>query len=278
LHQERSFFGIHRVVLQPTGNWVVLNHGTTVHGVQALRHNASEALSALSFQPTTYYCRSGPLGDIVRVLESEGRLDSVGVIGLGAGTLAAYASPGMTMHFFEIDPTVCRIAADPRYFTYLADAAAKKSITLFGYVGDGRLRLAEQPAGSYDLIVVDAFASDSIPMHLITREAVATYADRLKPGGLIAFNISNRYFNLAPPLAAIAASLKLSAAVRHDLVIPENEVAMGKHGSIWVAVGTQPRIETLRRARPDWHPIPLPDNHGVWTDDYGNLLGAFNGW
>jgi SAM-dependent methyltransferase len=214
LLQERSFFGVHRVVLQPSGNWIMLNHGSTLHGVQARRTAESETLTALSLQPTTYYSRTGPLGDIVGLLESERRLRAVGVVGLGVGTVAAYAKPGMTLHFFEIDPTVCRIAADPRYFTYLADAAADRTITLAGFVGDGRLRLAERLPGSYDLVVIDAFASDSIPMHLLTREAVAMYAARLKPGGVIAFNVSNRYFDLAPPLGAIAASLGLHAAVR----------------------------------------------------------------
>jgi hypothetical protein len=278
LLQERSFFGVHRVVLQPSGNWIMLNHGSTLHGVQARRTAESETLTALSLQPTTYYSRTGPLGDIVGLLESERRLRAVGVVGLGVGTVAAYAKPGMTLHFFEIDPTVCRIAADPRYFTYLADAAADRTITLAGFVGDGRLRLAERLPGSYDLVVIDAFASDSIPMHLLTREAVAMYAARLKPGGAIAFNVSNRYFDLAPPLGAIAASLGLHAAVRADQDVPQIEREMGKHASVWVAVGDAARIGSLRDSRPAWQPIVVPDGYRVWTDDYGNLFGAFTGW
>jgi SAM-dependent methyltransferase len=278
LLQERSFFGVHRVVLQPSGNWVMLNHGSTLHGVQARRAEASEALSELSLQPTTYYSRTGPLGDIVQLLEAGQRLQSIGVVGLGVGTVAAYAKPGMTLHFFEIDPTVCKIAADPQYFTYLADAAVDPTITLSGYVGDGRLRLAERPERSYDLIVIDAFASDSIPMHLLTREAVAMYAARLKPGGLLAFNVSNRYFNLAPPLGAIAANLGLHAMVRADSDVPQFEREMGKHESVWVVVGDGPDLAQLRSLRPTWRPIIVPKGCRVWTDDYGNLLEAFNGW
>jgi len=278
LFQGRSFFGVHRVVLHPTGSFTLLRHGSTIHGVQARRREGSEALAALSREPTTYYARSGPLGDVIGLLRDDERLESVAVIGLGAGTIAAYATPGMTIEFFEIDPLVVQIAADRRLFTYLADAAAEHRGQLRGTVGDGRLRLAERPAHAYDLVIIDAFASDAIPLHLVTREAVAMYAERLRPGGLVAFNVSNRYFDLAPPIGGIAADLGLAAVVRRDIDIPPAERERAKKESVWVAVGGPAEIASLQHRQPGWEPIPLRPGADVWTDDYANLLGVFNGW
>jgi len=278
LFQGRSFFGVHRVVLHPSESFTLLRHGSTIHGVQARRREGSETLAALSREPTTYYARSGPLGDVIGLLGDEKRLQSVAVIGLGAGTIAAYATPGMAIDFFEIDPLVVQIAADRRLFTYLADAAAEHRGQLRGTVGDGRLRLAERPAHAYDLVIIDAFASDAIPLHLVTREAVAMYAERLRPGGLVAFNVSNRYFDLAPPIGGIAADLGLAAAVRRDIDIPPAERERAKKESVWVAVGGPAEIASLQRRQPGWEPIPLRPGADVWTDDYANLLGVFNGW
>ena len=278
LFQGRSFFGVHRVVLHPSGSFTLLLHGSTIHGVQARRREGSETLAALSREPTTYYARSGPLGDVISLLDDEKRLQSVAVIGLGAGTIAAYASPGLAIDFFEIDPLVVQIAADHRLFTYLADAAAEHRGQLRGTVGDGRLRLAERPANSYDLVIIDAFASDAIPLHLLTREAVAMYAERLRPGGLVLFNVSNRYFELAAPIGGIAADLSLAAAVRRDNDIPPIERERAKKESVWVAVGGPAEIAALRQRQPGWEPIQVQPGAAVWTDDYANLLGVFNGW
>ena len=200
------------------------------------------------------------------------------MIGLGAGTIAAYASPGLAIDFFEIDPLVVQIAADRRLFTYLADAAAEHRGQLRGTVGDGRLRLAERPAHAYDLVIIDAFASDAIPLHLLTREAVAMYAERLRPGGLVLFNVSNRYFELAAPIGGIAADLGLAAAERRDIDIPPIERERAKKESVRVAVGGPAEIAALRQRQPGWEPIQLQPGAAVWTDDYANLLGVFNGW
>lgn len=278
IFQGRSFFGVHRVVLTPAGTWASLHHGSTLHGEQARRIGDDEALAALSVQPTAYYTRSGPLGDVAGLLEGADRLRSVAVIGLGAGTIAAYAKPGMSLAFFEIDPLVVRIASDNRFFTYLADVATDPAIRLAGILGDGRLRLAEQPPASSDLIVIDAFSSDSIPLHLVTKEAVAMYASRLRPGGLIAFHISNHHFNLGPPIAAIARDLGLVAAVREDLDVSPLEAGFGKRPSTWAVVGQAADVAALRSAKPAWRPIPVPAAAKAWTDDHANLLGAFNGW
>lgn len=278
MFEGRSFFGVHRVVLHPSGSFTLLRHGSTIHGVQARRRPGSEALAALSREPTTYYARSGPLGDVFALLGVQERLGAVAVVGLGAGTVAAYASPGMTLDFIELDPLVVRIAADRRLFTYLADATADHRGRVRGTVGDGRLRLAEQPPRTYDLVVIDAFASDSVPLHLLTREALAMYAERLRSGGLVAFNVSNRHFDLAPPIGAIAADLGLAAAVRRDLDITTEERERAKKESVWVAVGDAAQIDALRQRRNGWEKIPVQPDAAVWTDDYANLLGVFNGW
>ena len=278
IFQGRSFFGVHRVVLTPAGTWTSLHHGSTLHGEQARRVGDDEALAALSVQPTAYYTRSGPLGDIVGLLEERRRLRSVAVIGLGAGTIAGYAKPGMALAFFEIDPLVVRIASDNQFFTYLGDIATDPAIKLAGFLGDGRLRLAEQPPASFDLLVIDAFSSDSIPLHLLTQEAVGMYASRLRPGGLIAFHISNRHFDLGPPITAIARELGLAAAIRHDLDISPLEACLAKRPSTWAAVGAAADITALRSAKPAWRPVAVPADVKAWTDDHANLLGAFNGW
>ena len=278
IFQGRSFFGVHRVVLTPDGTWTSLHHGSTLHGEQARRVGDDEELAAVSVQPTAYYTRSGPLGDMVGLLEQKKRLGSVAVIGLGAGTIAAYAKPGMTLTFFEIDPLVVRIASDNRFFTYLGDVATDPSIRLAGILGDGRLRLAEQPPASSDLIVIDAFSSDSIPVHLLTKEAVAMYASRLRPGGLIAFHVSNNHFNLAHPIAAISRELGLAAAVRSDFDVSPLDAGFGKRPSVWAAVGGTADIAALQSAKPAWRPIVVPTDAKAWTDDHANLLGAFNGW
>lgn len=275
IFQGRSFFGVHRVVLTPPGDWISLHHGSTVHGEQARRSGDDEALAAVSLQPTAYYSRSGPLGDVMSVLERKQRLRSVAVIGLGAGTIAAYAKPGMSLAFFEIDPLVVRIASDNRYFTYLGDVSTDPTIKLAGFLGDGRLRMAEQPPASYDLIVVDAFSSDSIPLHLLTQEAFAVYVSRLRPGGLIAFHISNHHFHLGPPITAIARELGLTAAVRHD---GDLSAGFGKRASTWATVGTAADIVALRVVRPAWRSIAVPADARAWTDDHANLLQAFKGW
>ena len=197
LYRERTFFGVHQVTAIQSGDWHMLTHGTTMHGVQAFR-------GKLRVLPTAYYHPSGPIGDVIFTLSSDGRFRDVGVVGLGAGALAAYAGNGIRMDFFEIDEAVIRIAENPLYFTYLADARARAGTTVRTMAVDGRLGLRAKAEASYDLIVVDAFSSDAIPTHLITREAVALYESRIKARGVIAFHVSNRFFDLGPVLARIA--------------------------------------------------------------------------
>ena len=267
LHRERTFFGVHEVTSQQNGDWHVLTHGTTTHGVQAFRGK----VRAL---PTAYYHPSGPLGDVVFTLSPEGRFRDVAVVGLGAGALAGYAGNGVRMDFFEIDEAVIRIAENPAYFTYLSEARARPGTTIRTTAVDGRLGLRAMPESSYDLIVVDAFSSDAIPTHLITREAVSMFMSRLKPRGVIAFHVSNRFFNLGPVIARIADDQRLVCYTRNDREVPPERAAEAKRPSVWVVLArNQNDLGQLATSAPRWVRL---SGAGVrlWTDDYSNVLGV----
>ncbi len=175
------------------------------------------------------------------------------VIGLGAGALAGYAGNGVRMDFFEVDEAVIRIAENPQYFTYLSEARARPGTTVQTKAVDGRLGLRAMPEASYDLIVVDAFSSDAIPTHLITREAVAMFASRLKPRGVIAFHVSNRFFDLGPVLARIADDQRLVSYTRNDKDVPPERAAEAMRPSVWVVLARNERdLGQLARSAPRW--------------------------
>ena len=255
IEESRTFYGTYRVFDQ--GGMHRLVHGTTVHGTQYVAR-------PLRDQPTTYYARSGPLNDVFRAFEEAGGRD-VAVVGLGAGTVAAYGQPGESFTFFEIDPEVVRIAEDPRFFTYLSDSRARvRTVT-----GDGRLNLARQEPGTYDLILLDAFSSDAIPVHLLTEQAVEEYVSRLRPGGLLVFHISNRAFDLRPVLAATSESLDLHAAVGTSTATTD-----GAAPTQWVALEPRRRRDRPAAGRSSlWSPLD-PDRRVRWTDDYSSVLSV----
>lgn len=262
VYQTRTFFGVHRVISDPDGFWHSLSHGVTEHGRQARQGEMRRI-------PTMYYHPTGPLGDVLRACRATGGLEAVAGVGLGTGALAAYGRPGERLDFFEIDPAVVRIARDPALFSYLADSAATIRVVL----GDARRRLAEEPGGGYDLVVLDAFSSDAIPVHLITAEAMRLYATQLRPGGVIAAHVTNRHLDLVPVLAAVAATVEFAGVVRAERDVTEAERAQAKEASTWVvlaAPGT-PALAALRTA--GWAALPPPERR-VWTDDYVDLVGA----
>ena len=192
---------------------------------------------------------------------------SVGVIGLGAGSMAAYARPGERWTFYDIDPSVLRIAQDTNFFTFLARSAAAETRLV---EGDARLRLREATDGSYDLLVLDAFSSDAIPVHLITREALELYLRKLAPGGLLAFHISNRYLDLEPVLGNLAQELRLVALGCDDMSLTEAEFATGREQSHWVVMArtAEGLVGFQRRTR--WTPLENNPRVGVWTDDFSS--------
>jgi SAM-dependent methyltransferase len=242
--RDRSFFGVSRVKRDSEGHHILL-HGTTVHGAQ----------KEGSGEPLTYYTRQGPLG---RFFENA-RTPRVAVLGLGTGTLAAYARAGDEWTFYEIDPAVVRIARDRRFFTYLSDCAARVEVV----PGDARISLARAPAGHYSLIVLDVFSSDAIPVHLLTREAMRLYVSKLAPDGILLMNVASRYLDLRPVVAALAEDAGLRATLLRD--VPSSRP--------W---RTRTRWVALSRAGTAFDGEPLVRAAGapLWTDNYSNVLGV----
>ena len=311
LHVERNFFGVTRVTLSPNGDARQIVHGRTIHGRQFLdparaaepltfyhregplgdvfrvfgtqNQVAPAASSPQPFSPVGTRekpTRAGgfqppptePLPPGVPSQPTDGGWKpparNVGVIGLGAGSMAAYAQAGERWTFYDIDPSVLRIAQDTNFFTYLARSAAETRLV----EGDARLRLREAADGGYDLLVLDAFSSDAIPVHLITREAVELYLRKLAPGGMLAFHISNRYLDLEPVLANLVDELRLVALSCDDMSLMESEFATGREQSHWVVMarGADGLAGFQRRTR--WSPLEGNPLVGVWTDDFSSPL------
>jgi len=270
LCRRRSFFGTSAVTeTGPGGRVHRLFHGSTLHGQQDLD-------PARRREPLTYFTRSGPVGQVFDALDTiprGGRPARVGVTGVGAGSLAGYARPGQRWTFFEIDPDVVDLARDPRYFTYLADSPAA---TLDVVLGDARVALAGAADGAFDLLILDAFSSDAIPAHLLTRESLALYRRKLAARGLVALNVTNRYLDLPPVVARLAADAAMVCRVRVDAPANRAEAeawtASGKQGSIWAVLAADLSDIGPIAADPRWYtPAPRPGDP-VWTDGRSSLL------
>lgn len=257
--RNRSFFGVHRVWTDPSGEFHLLQHGSTTHGAQSLSADMSR-------EPIGYFSRISPVGQVMAARSKRGSPGRTGVIGLGAGTLACYAQPGEDWTFFEIDPVVVALARDRRLFTYLSQCAPDARIVL----GDGRLSIGREPEASFDMLVLDAFSSDAIPVHLLTREAVELYLSRLKSDGVMLFHISNRYLELAPVLADVAGDLGLAARIqRHS--VPDSMKRAHVFPSVWVAVAANGKaLASVTDAR--WQDLPPDRRRRRWTDDYSNIV------
>jgi SAM-dependent methyltransferase len=258
---ERSFFGVSRVYVTGGGDYHALVHGSISHGAQSTD-------PARRREPLSYYTRSGPVGELVIPRQRAGVVRSVGVVGLGSGSLACYRQPGETWTFFEIDAAVVRIARDPRYFTFLRDCAPTAAIVL----GDARLSLDAVPDRTYDLLLLDAYSADAIPVHLLTREALALYRRKLAPGGVIALHISNLYFNLAPVVAALAADAGMVMRLRDEVTLSAAESARGKSTSDWVVLAEREADLGTLLALPRWERVVPAAT--VWTDDFSSALSA----
>jgi SAM-dependent methyltransferase len=264
LYSGRNFFGTLEVVLDPDDGCHLLNHGTTIHGAQSLN-------PARRFEPLTYYHPTGPVGQVFEAFDKKPTKDRVAVIGLGTGTLACYAQPGQHWVFYEIDPIVARIAHDPLYFTFLDDCVAEVEVIL----GDGRLSLAQAPDRHFDLIVLDVFSSDSIPVHFLTQEALQLYLAKLSDGGILLFHISNKFLNLKPVLGDLAGKTGLTCFVRDDNNWNPAEEREKKIGSTWAVMARQP--SDLGRLPKDgrWVTLQGRPEAKPWTDDFSNILGVF---
>jgi hypothetical protein len=274
LYQVRSFFGVMKVkyqvvksddddddLPQKTYPEYTLVHGTTLHGTQI-------RTKELEHEPISYYHWTGPVGQIFDSFEKTGARKNVAVIGLGSGTMSAWGEPGMRMTFYDIDPAVVKIAKNPEYFTYFTDSPADKHIIL----GDARLRIAEANDKEYDLIVVDAFSSDAIPIHLITREAIALYLQKLTDNGVLAVHISNRYLLLETVLGNIAQDLGVPGLFNYD---SKDKGEVGKTASEWTVLAKNRQALGNLTEDGRWTPLKVNPAIGVWTDDFSNLLGVF---
>jgi hypothetical protein len=263
LYADRTFFGVLRVDRDDSRHLHRLVHGNTMHGAQSLE-------PARRLEPLTYYDRSGPVGDVFRSVPVAASATDVGVIGLGTGTLACYGRPGQHWTFYEIDPAVEDIARDPRLFTYLRDCPPASDVRL----GDARLSITEAPAGRFGMIFVDAFNSDSLPVHLITRQALAVYLDRMADGGVVVVNVTNRYLDLRPVIGALARDAGLTGVVRDDLRTTDEDRARAKTGSMWIALARRPADLGPLVGDPRWEPLPVRSGARAWTDDFSNLVDA----
>jgi hypothetical protein len=266
LYRERTFFGVHKIVVSPQGSWRTLAHGTTIHGIQKWLPEEERRL------PRGYYSPFGPVGDVFMNFFNQQRLKDVAIIGMGTGGLASYGQKGMTITFFEIDPAVMRIASNPEFFTFTFDSRA----TVGGIEGDGRIMLARQPEASYDLICLDAFSSDSIPVHLLTVEAVRdAYLPRLRDRGILLFHISNRYYDLSGPLARVGEELGLTVMMRDQTDTSlDATLKMGFLDGTWIVMARSPEDLSPIASKPGWGVLPSKPAQQLWTDDQANLLGA----
>jgi hypothetical protein len=269
LETKRNFFGVVRVTDSPNGKLRYLIHGGTLHGSQSLD-------AARSREPLAYYTQTGPAGSILRAMQAKAlsvpdhalRQPAWAVVGLGAGAMACYLEPGESLTYYEIDPLVVRMALDTRYFTFLQQCAPQAQIVL----GDARLKLRSAPDARYDLIVIDAFSGDMIPMHLVTREALALYLRKLAPGGMIAFHITNLYLDIGPTLGSLANDAGLVCVTEDDNGVPQAQLDAGKLASHWLVMARSRADLGALATDPRWVDLRVPPGTKVWTDDYSNLL------
>jgi hypothetical protein len=256
---DRSFFGLH--IVKDDEGLRTYSNGTTVHGAQRL--------TELGQRPTPlyYYHPNGPLAQVLAT-EKAANANAIGVVGLGIGAMSCYIRPGQDWHFYEIDQKVVDIALDPALFDFMAQCGQGAAL----HLGDARIVLQGQTDQKFDLLVIDAYSSDAIPVHLATLEATQLYMDRLNPDGILLFHISNRFYDLSLPLAALAQELGLEAriwdrnpgeTVRESGDVPSKVVALARSVEALAEVGQDPH----------WVPLPAP-TIPVWTDDHADLLSA----
>ncbi|PTM55026.1 fused MFS/spermidine synthase [Phreatobacter oligotrophus] len=270
LARERSFFAVHEVTETASGNGRFLVHGTTVHGAERVR-NADGSPVRDRPEPVSYFYRGGPYSEAIEAVRTlrGGRIGRVAVVGLGMGSLACHARPGEEWVFFEIDPVVVKIAQDQRLFRSLSACTPGARVV----TGDGRLTLADEPQ-PYDLIILDAFSSNAVPVHLLTAEALAGYGAKLTPDGALLFNITNRSMELASVVAASAKANDMVTAAKADRnPIGDPDVTLLAKAEVAI-VARSPRALGQLADDPNWRRVEAPASVRTWTDDYSNVVDA----
>lgn len=265
---QRSYFGVYRVALSSDGNFHILTHGTTLHGAQRIRD--SEGVYQDDLTPTTYYHPKSPMARTIAEVRGrlawQGRRGRYGIIGLGTGSLACYAQQGERWRFFEIDPLVVKIARTPEQFSFLHHCQPEPDIV----IGDARLTIAREPSASFDLIIVDAFTSDAVPVHLMTAEALRLYASKLSADGIVLLHISNRYLDLD----AVLAATQPMVPELHGLILSDDD-ADGSYASSTSTVAIFSKSAAIIDGYRDWPEAYQLEANGLrgWTDDFSDILG-----
>lgn len=263
----RSFFGVHKIVMTPSGRYHVLLHGTTIHGAEKLLNDDGSPVTGRP-ELITYYHRDGGIGQAITAIRArKGAPLNVAVIGVGSGTLACAAEPGESWKFFEIDQAMVDTARDPRYFTFVSRCAPDFKPV----IGDARLTFAKEPDGIYDLIIVDAYSSDAIPIHLATREAMKIYKDKLAPKGAVLMHVSNRHLELESVVVGIADANGLKSWVFDEDSGRDEEYIYAT--DVVVSARDEADVGNLASAE-KWEETEPTASQRVWTDDYSNILGA----
>jgi len=262
VYAARTFFGVNRVSVDHVHGYRFIFHGTTVHGMQSLD-------AARSGEPLSYFHRSGPVGQIFEAVPQASAAPEVAVVGLGVGTLASYRAPAQHWTFYEIDPVVERIARNDEYFTYLRTCGGNCTVI----TGDGRVSIARAEPHKYGVIMLDAFSSDAVPMHLMTKDSMALYLSKLAPGGVIVFNISNMHLTFSGVLARMAADAGLEALWQREP--PDaGSWALGKFPSEWLVVARNRSDFGRLNADSRWKTPAAPAGTPLWTDDFSNILSV----
>ena len=259
---ERTFFGVYRVRVYERLNYLFMFHGPTLHGMQS-------SLETRRTASLSYFHQAGPIGQVFAAVPVASATPEVGVVGLGVGSLASYAGPAQRWVFYEIDPAVERVARDPAYFTYLRDCGARCEVV----IGDARVSLGRARQGQFGLIILDAFSSDAIPIHLLTREALSVYLSRLAPGGVIALHISNLHVALSPVLGRLAQAEGLSALWQGE-PSTAGSLTDGKFPSEWMVLARDPADFGALARDPRWNPPVVQATTPLWSDDFSNILSV----
>jgi spermidine synthase len=265
--RERSFFGVMQITRSDDGEFRRLVHGTTLHGVQRL----SDFVAGRRPEPLSYYTAEGPIASAIRAHRAAlGRPLSIGVVGLGTGSMACHAEAGEQWRFFEIDPAVVNIATNPDWFSFLSRCQPEADIVL----GDARQSLLREKDGAFDAIIVDAFSSDAIPVHLMTREALALFSDKLAPDGIVIMHISNKFMELGSVVAATAAVEGLQGVITFQQRSGSEVGQMRLQSNVAVLGVSDATPARLRGA--EWKELSRARKAGVepWTDDYSNIIAA----
>ena len=260
LHQDRNFFGIIKIIEEPKQR--MLMHGTTNHGTQPTQDE-------FKLRKISYYSDVSPLSDVFDVLDQQGGEQKVGVIGLGVGVISCYTYPGRSYDFYEIDKDIADIAENREFFTYLSDCGSPYKIIL----GDGRLKIEEKPNKHYDAIIIDAFSSDNIPIHLLTKEAIQIYLDRVKDDGLVVLHISNNYIDLEPVVGLIGKTLGYEPIAKLRGGTDIEDIGVASYPSHYFVISKNPQKQALLVGQ-GWTDAKLRDDIKPWTDQYSNLISV----